>query len=153
MFWLNYTRILTISILFLFVSKGYSQPVKAFTPDSALFLTELSQFFETTPSSHKNEVKKILDKLKFEWQFGYFREPYRTKVYSTSNRMLQENMKPYPEFYEFLRTILYFYDSRQSPEAYDSLHASFIPLLELTSKKAFQDYLVSLNNFLYRQHL
>ncbi len=149
----TYMRILLIAGLFLSIAPGYCQPVKAFTPDSALFLTELKQFFETTPGQYKNDVKKILDKLEFEWKFGLFREPYRSKVYSTSNRMLQESMKPYPEFYEFLRTVLYFYDTRQSMAAYDSLHASFIPLLELTSKKPFLNYLESLNNFLYRQYL
>jgi hypothetical protein len=132
----------------LVVTRGMAQPEKAFTPDSALFLTELNQYLEATPGPYQRDMKRLTDKLAFEWQFGQFKEPYRSRMYVTANRMLQEKLKPYPDFYKFLKVILYFYDTRQSLADYDSLHASFIPLLDLTSKKPFSEYLQSLDQFL-----
>ncbi|HRZ21558.1 MAG TPA: hypothetical protein P5184_07810, partial [Bacteroidales bacterium] len=141
------THIVFITALMLTTIKGMPQPIKAFTPDSALFLTELNQYLETTPGPYQRDMKKLTDKLAFEWQFGQFKESYRKRMYVTANRMLQENLKPYPDFYELLKVVLYFYETRQSMADYDSLHASFIPLLDLTSKKPFSEYLQRLDWF------
>ncbi len=145
--WSNYKHTLLITALTLVVARGMAQPVKVFTPDSALFLTELNQYLETTPGPYQRDMKNLTDKLAFEWQYGQFKEPYRSRIYLTANRMLQEKIKPYPDFYTFLKVILYFYDTRQPLADYDSLHASFISLLDLSSKKPFSEYLQSLDRF------
>lgn len=132
---------------------AFCQSIKIFTPDSAQFLIELSEFFENVSNNHKQEVKKLLTRLEFEWEYGQFNDAYRAGVYSTANLMLQEKLKPYPDFYGFLKVILHFYDTKQSRADYDSLHASFVSLLQMTNKKPFQDYLKSINGLFEKQYL
>jgi hypothetical protein len=149
----RHTVYLFLIALLLFSRPALSQSLKAFTPDSAQFLTELKEFFEPVSSNHRQEVKKLLTRLEFEWEYGNFKDPYRSKVYATANRMLQEKLKPYPDFYYYFQDVLHFYDSRQPLADYDSLHASFIPLLNMTSKKPFVDYLASIHNLFINRTL
>jgi hypothetical protein len=130
-----------------------AQTIKAFTPDSVIFLDELNTFLENVSPSYKQDVRKLMARLEFEWNYGNFKDFYRRRVYETANRMLAEQLKPYPDFFNYLKSVMHFYDTRQPLSAYNDLHDSYLKLLEPTSKKPYLGYLERINDLFENQYL
>ncbi len=132
-----------IRVLFFLLALSFAvraQTIKSFTGDSVKFLNELSAFFQET---QKKEAKDFIEKdfgKKF-WYAGKLTPARRQFVYETANEMLSKRMRPYPDFENFLLSLMNFYSSAQSDASFESWKSAVVKILTKSTTKKFSDFL------------
>src|SRR5437762_951236 len=92
-------------LIFLFASPAHSQSIKNFTPDPVKFIKELDQFFS---ESNKDDGEAMMKQFTPVWNSGKFSGPQQDAIYKTANAMLRKRMKAFPDFRNYLTTLISF---------------------------------------------
>ena len=96
--------ILIIALSFSFQVEAQNSITK-FSNDSVQFLEEMRAFMEL---SRKKETKEFMKEFEPVWYGGKFSEEERNALYNTSNFMLQKKMLPFPDFRDYLFSMMSF---------------------------------------------
>ncbi|MDQ3190120.1 MAG: hypothetical protein M3Q58_00845 [Bacteroidota bacterium] len=127
------------SFFLLFSIDMDAQTIKSFTPDSIKFVSEMSDFFIT---ARKKEGEYFMEKEFLPiFYSGRFSEADKQKIYKTCNIMLKKRMKAFPEFKNYLSTMMNFLDAKQSDESFEAWQRSLEKIIENSTSKKFSDFL------------
>ena len=132
-----------IGITFVFLStlafSCFSQTtIQRFTPDSIKFLEEISTLML---EARKKEAKNFLEEFTPIWYGGVFSDRVRRRVYKTCNFMLKKKMQPFPDFRDYLFSIMSFIKSGQTEESFDAWQENLEKLINSRNKKKLLQYL------------
>ena len=86
-------------------SSAYSQQLKSFTSDSAIFIQEIGKFTDNYISA---EDKVILDDFLGIWNSPRYTPQDRADIIVTSNLLLKKSGRPSPHFIGYFNTLLLF---------------------------------------------
>src|SRR5690349_20039377 len=122
----------------LFIMKSFSQSnIKSFSPYSVKFAQEMEDFLSATDK--KDAEKFFKEKFlpvwsgvkvsKEEFIPGKFTSAQKEEIYKTCNTMLKKRMKAYPDFKNYLTTLVRFSNSSQSAESFAAWSSSTDKLL------------------------
>jgi len=95
-------------LLFLFLSittQSFSQQIKSFTSDSAVFIQELEKICDNYISEAEDLV---LSEFIGKWNSEMFTADERKEVIQFSNLLLKKNARPSPHFINYLEVIMLF---------------------------------------------
>ena len=109
--------------------------ITQFSSDSIQFLEEMTAFMEV---SRKKETKVFMKEFEPVWYGGKFSEEERKAVYNTCNFMLEKKMLPFPDFRDYLFSMMSFIKSGQSIESLRAWQKSLQQIIE--SKKAKRQF-------------
>jgi hypothetical protein len=123
----------------------FSQEIKQFTADPVIFPQEMKTFFEQVTGDNSQDVKKMMSEFEDTWKSGTFNSNQQTLIYYMSNLMLKSQLKPYPYFYNYLRTIVNFTAFQFPASAFTALHSSLEPLIIGPNKRKLSGYLENIN--------
>lgn len=145
-------------LFFVFFQKGFSQVnIKSFSADSVKFAQEMQDFLAATD---KKDAEKFFEEqflpvwsgVKTKDQFipGKFTAAQKEEVYKTANTMLKKRMKAYPDFKNYLMTLVSFVNSNQSAASFAAWSSSTNKLLTSTNRQ-FDNY-ITICNDLFREN-
>ncbi|MCX6292316.1 MAG: hypothetical protein NT126_11210 [Bacteroidetes bacterium] len=134
--------IFPVILFFLLSSSCFSQSIKNFTADPVQFIKELQQFFS---ESNKDEGEIIMKSFIPVWNGGKLSSSQQEVIYKTANGMLKKRMKAFPDFKNYLTTLISFTDAGKSSSLFDSWQSGLDKLLLLPSKN-FSAYMMVCNN-------
>ena len=124
--------LLVFIIVLCFSLQGKTQAtITSFSKDSLKFLEEMTDFME---AARKSETKDFMKEFEPVWYGGIFSEEERNAIYNTCNFMLDRKMLPFPDFRDYLYTMMSFVKSDQSIESLHAWQRSLEQIIE--SKKA-----------------
>ena len=130
--------ILIIVLSFSFQVEAQNSITK-FSNDSVQFLEEMTAFMEL---SRKKETKEFMKEFEPVWYGGKFSEEERNALYNTANFMLKKKMLPFPDFRDYLFSMMSFIKSDQSIESLRAWQKTLQTLIESKkSKRKFPEYL------------
>ncbi|MFM7726219.1 MAG: hypothetical protein ACKO7B_05935, partial [Flavobacteriales bacterium] len=130
-----------------FSTSAFSQALRNFTSDPLKFASEMQGFLEETD---KKAAEKVMEEFLPLWNGGSFSAVQQEAIYRTCNSMLRKRMKAFPEFRNYLVTLVSFSKSNQSAESFSSWQTSMDKLLLLPSKH-FSNY-ISTCQLLFRDN-
>jgi hypothetical protein len=125
------------------LSKAQSVVVH-FANDSVTFYNQLEAYML---DARKDEGKFFMKEFEFYWYGGKFTETYRQGVYNTCNAMLKAKKKAFPDFRDYLYTVLSFIDSEyQTESSFDVWQETINRMLSSRKRKSFTNYLTFSRN-------
>ena len=133
-----------IAVFFLslfFIRDSGAQVIKSFSSDSIKFVQEMSGFFIDARQKEGGEYMK--KKFIPIFYSGKFSEKEKQVIYSTCNIMLKKRMKPFPDFKNYLSTMMNFVSSKQTEESFDAWQESLEKIIENSTSKVFADFLTT----------
>jgi hypothetical protein len=137
---MKFVKVLLVLFFFGFacLTDSFGQ-IRSFTPDSISFVKEMTEFLVT---ARKKEGEDYMKK-EFLPAFysGRFTESDKQKIYKTCNIMLKKRMKPFPDFVNYLSTMVNFLDSKQSEESFEAWQQSLEKIIEKSTSRKFVDFL------------
>lgn len=137
---LNFFKIgcLTICLAFLFSVKMLAQQqVKSFTSDPVKFSKEMQDFLEET---NKKEAEKLMQSFNALWTVGKFTSAQQDAIYGMSNLMLKKRLKAFPDFQNYLLTLIGFAESGLPEQNFINWNSSLEKLVSSKARK-ISDYL------------
>jgi hypothetical protein len=131
---------LILSILFLGFteSKAQSTAIKSFTPDSMIFIKEMQTFLMNAREKEGKDFMKFFQPV---FHSGVFSEKEKERIYKTCNMMLQKKLKPFPEFKNYLTTIVNFTESQQTEDSYNAWQRILEKIILNNKASVFSDFL------------
>jgi hypothetical protein len=134
-------------LLLIFALKSYSQPIKKFSDDPAVFFEEMTTFFQDIDNpDNKKIAKEFMETFTLEWTGGKFSDDQKTQMIETCNKMLKKKMKNIPHFKNYLSAIISFNNTSQTAESFKAWEASLDKLINRSTSSQFIDYLEVSNN-------
>lgn len=137
-------------ILLLFVAVFHSGKIQSqsvvvhFANDSVTFYNQLDAFMS---EARKDEAKDFMKEFKFYWYGGKFSETYRQGVYEMCNSMLKAKKQAFPDFRDYIYTVLSFIDSEYQTEAsFGVWQETILKMLSSRKRTEFPDYLTFSRN-------
>jgi hypothetical protein len=129
---------LIIWLSFSFQSEAQNSITK-FSNDSVQFLEEMTAFMSL---SRSKETKEFMKEFEPVWYGGKFSEEERNALYNTANFMLKKKMLPFPDFRDYLFSMMSFIKSDQSIESLRAWQKTLQTLIQSKkSKRKFPEYL------------
>lgn len=98
-------NILFFLVSFVVLLPSYSQQLKSFTSDSAVYLEEIKKY---TDNYISDEQEEILDEFIKYWISDKCTPDDRIKYIRFSNLLLRKNGRPSPHFINYFETLLLF---------------------------------------------
>lgn len=124
--------------------------LKHFSSDSTLFFQEMEEYLTYSRSA---EGKIVMDDFSWNWYGGIFSDKQRKIVYKTSNVMLKNRKRGFPDFRNYLYAISNFVNSKnQTEQTFEEWNDIVMQLAKDKSKKKFTDYIQSCND-LFEENL
>ncbi|MGE5425079.1 MAG: hypothetical protein ACM3N9_06925 [Syntrophothermus sp.] len=82
-----------------------TQKVNAFSQDSTKFISELEVVFQNLSGSEEDMTKKLLQSFMMKWNAEKYNPAEKKIIYATGNMMLKKKMRPFPDFYNYLKCV------------------------------------------------
>jgi len=136
-----------IGLFGLFCNMGYAQ-FSSFSTDPEKFFEQSKDWLATVD---KSDAKKFMEEFEIQWYGDKFSDEQRMIVYKTANRILQQKLKPYPDYKAYLTSLSNFVQKEQPVGAFEEWHMS-IDQLATGNKKKFSDYLKMSSN-LFKENI
>jgi len=134
-------RIIIIAIISFFSLNAFSQKITAFSADSIKFIKELDKYFQDN-SANKEDATAFVENLGKFWKTPSYSNFYKNYVYTTSNKMLEKKLKPYPYFQNYLIAVANFINSGQPTTNFDAWQSLLDKILSKNKNpKPFNDFL------------
>mgnify|MGYP006078335867 CR=1 FL=1 len=127
-----------VTILFIvFALTGFAQRPEMFPSDSTGFFKEVDGYFKSTK---KPEARKFLRKFEDVWFGGYYTDEERAKIYEVCNKMNDKKMLPFPEFHNYLKSVMNYKLSEKPYFIFQNWHVVIDKLLA-GPKRRYNQYL------------
>lgn len=123
-------------------SKAFSQinPIKQYTEDPIVFLTELKTTLEVT-NMGKKEIKDFMEEFTLLWNSPKYGDKLKKATYASCNLMIKKKMRILPEYKSYLTSVMNFVKSNQSEDNFISWQECVTKILNGKVMKYFSDYL------------
>ncbi|MFN5323940.1 MAG: hypothetical protein ACK5C5_03385 [Bacteroidota bacterium] len=108
-----------------------AQTPKSFTHQNEKFLEEMQAFLSLT---NKKDAEELIDRFEPLWMGAAFNNQQRERVFYTCDAMLKKRLKPFPDFFNYLNSLVIFAESKQSPQRFDAWHNGIDILLSGSSR-------------------
>nr|MBA3900647.1 hypothetical protein [Bacteroidota bacterium] len=133
-------RYFFLSVIFLLVFNfNADAQIRSFSADSIKFVDEMTEWFVIARKKEGGDyMKKEFVPVFFS---GRFTESEKQTMYKTCNIMLKRRMKAFPDFQNYLNTMINFLDSKQSEESFDAWQRSLEKIIENSTSKKFVNFL------------
>ncbi|MEQ8324538.1 MAG: hypothetical protein RH916_07660 [Vicingaceae bacterium] len=143
-------KLIVLAFLFSLGNRVLAQSVVVhFADDSVTYYNQLEAFMKDARS---DEGKIFMKEFEPYWYGGKFSENYRQGVYAVCNLMLKAKKKAYPDFRDYLYTVLSFIDSKyQTEESFGVWQETVTRMLSSRKRSVFGDYL-SFSRNLFEQN-
>ena len=139
-------RVLISILFFLFSANVFSQKITSFSADSVKFLKELDKYFQDN-SANKDDASAFIENLGKFWKTSAYNNFYKSYVYTTSNKMLEKKLKPYPYFQNYLIAVANFINSKQEVSIFDAWQLLLDKIIAKNKNpKPFNDFLEMSDN-------
>ena len=131
--------VLLFLMLLLSASSVSAQSLRNFTTDPVKFINEMQGFLAETD---KHSGEQLMEEFIPVWNSGKFSAAQQETIYKTCNTMLRKRMKAFPDFKNYLVTLVSFAKSTQSDQSFASWQTSIDKLLLMPSKY-FTNYITT----------
>ncbi len=84
-----------------------------FTTDSSEFIPRLQQYFQLIQDHDRKTVEPVLEAFALKWNAEAFNPSWKRKIYRIANEMVRKKMRAYPDFYNYIRILNLFIDTKQ----------------------------------------
>ncbi len=128
-------KIIIGAVFFLLVNVGTAQ---SFTADSVKFYKEVSAYLT---GISKAKSKSFLKEFEESWYGGKFSPSQRGAVYSTSNLILSKKLKPFPDFTNYLKAVMFFVESEKSNKEFEEWQDILTKILNGRNKNKMRSFL------------
>lgn len=126
------------------------QTLKSFTHEPDVFVNELNGLFQGI-QIRENQQKALATSKSFSelWYAGSFSAEQQQHIYKTADLMLLRKLRSFPDFEQYIQTLLTFKEKHISNENFDIWLTSMQQMLENSrSTKSFADLLIFTNDFI-----
>ncbi|MCI5055445.1 MAG: hypothetical protein MRY83_05005, partial [Flavobacteriales bacterium] len=125
--------------LLLISSMGFSQTViKEFSHDSVKFYEEISTMLL---EARKKDGKDLMKRFEPIWYGSKYSDEERTEIYKIANFMLEKRFDPFPEFGNYILSLIGFIEGNQPKESFEAWNENITKLMNSKNKRKFADYL------------
>lgn len=139
---INYLKIFFLLVFLDLAFSAGAQTIKNFSNDPVKFADELQKFLEET---NRKEGEKLMEEFRIPWMGGKFTIQQQDEIYRTANGMLRKRMKAFPDFSNYISTLISFSNSTQTSASFAAWQESLDKLLLLPARH-FTNYIVTCNN-------
>ncbi|MCC7303185.1 MAG: hypothetical protein IT233_11130 [Bacteroidia bacterium] len=132
-------KILLVAVIMGLSAGMGAQSFKSFSHDSTKFLGELAEFFDLANKKEGREFVEgqflnywINDKFSKRYQFN---NDMREFVYRTCDGLLKKQFRPYPEFHNFIKTFMHYFDNKVPEKNYIAFRDAVDKVMNEKNKK------------------
>ncbi|HNY01796.1 MAG TPA: hypothetical protein PKG48_04375 [Bacteroidales bacterium] len=134
---------------------AFAQKQVVFSGDSAKLMGELNGIFFNLADNEKKQIAPALEEFIQIWNQERFDAGQKKTIYSMLNEMVRKKIRPYPDFFSYIRVLNTFVSSHQPAGSFDTWSGILGKLLEgknLRRFTSFIDFSASLfnGNFVYQ---
>ncbi|MBU2018878.1 MAG: hypothetical protein KJ941_04450, partial [Bacteroidetes bacterium] len=141
-------NLVSLLVLLLVTTVSYAQPT--FSVNREKFIKEFQQSLsDYGKGDYTNLAKKQLPFFLLE--SGNFPEPLFIKLVATSNLILEKKLKPYPELYNYVYSIVSLFKNGQNEESFSAWHITIDQMLASRNVKRFEDFVELTSGFFDQQ--
>ena len=125
------------------VNFSFSQMV--FTVDREKYIKDLqSTFSDFGKGDYNNLTKKQLPEL---FESGAISEQSFVKLVATSNLILEKKLKPYPELYNYVFSVVSLFKNEQNDKSFQAWHVAVDQMLNSRNVKRFEEFVELTSGF------
>ena len=114
------------------------QDMVRFSGDSTKFIGELNTILEPLAANEKKMSLEVVKEFMMKWNAEQYNPSKKKLIYSVGNEMLIKRLKPYPDFYNYIRVLNTFLDTHQP----DFLFYEWFSILKKLIEKKNSRYFV-----------
>jgi hypothetical protein len=103
---------------FLYSQITWAQRITHFSGDSTEFIGELNSIFSPLVANELKMSNTLMKEFMKKWNAEKYDPGKKKLIYSIGNQMLEKGLRPYPDFYNYIKALNVFIDSRQPDERF-----------------------------------
>ncbi len=127
-------------LLFIFSQGAGAQKITRFSGDSTKFITELNSVFAPLVANEAKMSSTLMKAFIQKWNDEKY-DPSRKKlIYKIGNQMLKKGLRPYPDFYNYIKALNVFIDSHQPDERFNEWFTVLKGLQENKNSRYFLQF-------------
>jgi len=129
----NMKNIFTIIVLLSIVFSSYSQIINnkrftSFTNEKEKYIKELNTYMNQS-SVENSKIKTLMKEFTELWEKDSLPKSKKIDVIKLTNKMLKRKGRQYPQFYDYITTIITFHRSTQSDKSYTAWNKAIMKML------------------------
>ena len=101
-----------------FLRSPAPQKITRFSGDSTKFITELNSIFAPLVANEAKMSAALMKSFIQKWNAEKYDPSKKKLIYAVGNQMLKKGLKPYPDFYNYIKALNVFIDSYQPDERF-----------------------------------
>ena len=127
-------NILTIIVLLLIVFSSHSQIINnkrytSFANEKEKYIKELNSFMNQS-SIEEAKIKILMKELTELWEKDSLSGKEKTSIVKLTNKLLKRKGRQYPQFYDYITSMISFHRSTQSDASFDAWNTAITKMLE-----------------------
>ncbi len=127
-------------------SVAMAQKKAWFTGDSVRFVTELETIFANIADNEQKIIKPGIADFLIKWNKNEFGVAEKGQIIRIMNEMVGKKIRPFPDFYGYIRSLNVFLDTRQPAGHFETWSAILLKLIGDKNSRKFLSYLESTSN-------
>ena len=127
-------------LLLLFSQVAGAQKITRFSGDSTKFITELNSVFAPLVANEEKMSSTLMKAFIQKWNAEKYDPSKKKLIYAIGNQMLKKGLRPYPDFYNYIKALNVFTDSHQPDERFTEWFAVLKGLLENKNSRYFLQF-------------
>jgi hypothetical protein len=139
-------------LFILFPDLVKSQRIDHFSGDSTKFIGELNSVFSPLVANELKMSETLVKEFGKKWLSEKYDPSKKKLIYEIGNKMLRKDMRPYPDFYNYVSALNVFIDSEQPDERFYEWITVLKKLQENKNNRYFLQFL-ELSIYLFGENL
>lgn len=140
-------------LAFSLVASAQQNQLRSFLEDPVKFPEEMKDFFEeNSGANNKKEAKEFIEQFTLSWNTK-LSDKHKKAAYTTCNLMLKKHLRPFPDFKNYLNSLVGIVNSGRSDQTFSSWQACVDKIVNgkyiknLSEYLSMSDHLFSSNTF------
>ncbi len=104
--------------LSLYSQVNLAQKITRFSGDSTKFIDELNSVFSPLVANELKMSTTLMKEFIQKWNTEKYDPGKKKLIYSIGNQMLKKGLRPYPDFYDYIKALNVFIDSQQPDDRF-----------------------------------
>ena len=138
-------RAFKLVILFILLALDNTAQIMVFTPESEKFLKEVQSYLGVYNKADAKEFIRVFEPV---WMGGTITPDQKAQVYETANAITQKKLKTYPEFKNYMLSVMNFAVNARPNEVFIDWHDTFNEVLKNRDKKKISRFIETCSNLL-----
>ncbi|TRZ74867.1 MAG: hypothetical protein D4R97_03485, partial [Bacteroidetes bacterium] len=127
-------------LLLLFSQVAGAQKITRFSGDSTKFITELNSVFAPLVANEEKMSSTLMKAFIQKWNAEKYDPSKKKLIYAIGNQMLKKGLRPYPDFYNYIKALNVYTDSHQPDERFTEWFTILKGLLENKNSRYFLQF-------------